>query len=119
PGVRVGDGVTIKGNSHIEGATIAPGCIVGPFARLRPGAKRGPDVHVGNFVEVKNATLEAGVKANHLTYLGDARVGAQTNVGAGTITCTYDGYDKHVTDIGANVFVGSDVALVAPVKIGD
>ncbi len=118
-GVTVADHVTIKANSHIDGADIGPGCIIGPFARLRPGAKLVRDVHVGNFVEVKNAVLETGVKANHLTYLGDARVGSGTNVGAGTITCNYDGYGKYHTEIGANVFIGSDVALVAPVKVGD
>ena len=119
PSVSVADGVQIRAFCHIEGAAIGPGNIIGPFARLRPGSKLGADVHVGNFVEVKNATLEDGVKANHLTYLGDARVGTQTNVGAGTITCNYDGYGKYHTDIGANVFIGSDVALVAPVKVGD
>ncbi|MCD6074669.1 MAG: glmU [Rhodospirillales bacterium] len=118
-GVKVADGVEIRAFCHIDGAEIGPGCIVGPFARLRPGAKLVRDVHVGNFVEVKNAVLETGVKANHLTYLGDARVGAATNVGAGTITCNYDGYGKFHTEIGANVFIGSDVALVAPVKVGD
>ena len=119
PGVSVADGVIIKANSHIDGAEIGPGCIVGPFARLRPGTKLAADVHVGNFVEVKNAILETGVKANHLSYLGDAHVGADTNVGAGTITCNYDGYGKYHTEIGANVFIGSDVALVAPVTVGD
>ena len=119
PGVKVADGVTIKANSHIDGAEIGLGCIVGPFARLRPGAKLARDVHVGNFVEVKNAALDDGVKANHLSYLGDAHVGAGTNVGAGTITCNYDGYGKFHTEIGKNVFIGSDVALVAPVAVGD
>lgn len=119
PGVRVGDNVTIKAFSHIEGATIGTGAVVGPFARLRPGADIGPDVRIGNFVEIKNATLETGSKVNHLTYVGDARVGAQANVGAGTITCNYDGYFKHHTDIGAGAFIGSNTALVAPVKIGD
>ncbi len=119
PGVVVGDGVAIRGFCHIEGATIANGAIVGPFARLRPGARVGEGVHIGNFVEVKNAILEAGAKANHLAYVGDARVGAGANVGAGTITCNYDGYAKHHTDIGAGAFIGSNAALVAPVKIGD
>ena len=91
----------------------------GPFARLRPGARLEEDVHIGNFVEVKNARIEKGAKANHLTYLGDARVGAGANIGAGTITCNYDGFDKHHTDIGAGAFIGSNSALVAPVKIGD
>jgi bifunctional UDP-N-acetylglucosamine pyrophosphorylase/glucosamine-1-phosphate N-acetyltransferase len=119
PGVTVGEGVSIKAFSHIEGAAIGPGCIIGPFARLRPGARLDQDVHVGNFVEIKAAHLEAGVKANHLTYLGDATVGSRTNIGAGTITCNYDGHAKHRTTIGAGVFVGSDVALVAPVSVGD
>lgn len=119
PGVRVASNVTIKAFSHIEGADIGSGSIIGPFARLRPGAKLDRDVHVGNFVEIKAAHLEAGVKANHLTYIGDASVGARTNVGAGTITCNYDGTNKHRTTIGADVFVGSDVALVAPVTVGD
>jgi bifunctional UDP-N-acetylglucosamine pyrophosphorylase/glucosamine-1-phosphate N-acetyltransferase len=92
---------------------------VGPFARLRPGAVLEESVHVGNFVEVKNARLEKGVKANHLSYIGDARVGAASNIGAGTITCNYDGDNKHFTDIGARVFVGSHATIVAPVKIGD
>ena len=118
-GVTVADGARINSFCHFDGAEIGPGCIVGPFARLRPGAKLTRDVHVGNFVEVKNAVLETGVKANHLTYLGDARVGAATNVGAGTITCNYDGFGKFHTEIGANVFIGSDVALVAPVTVGD
>ena len=95
------------------------GAIVGPYARLRPGARLEEDVHIGNFVEVKNARVEKGAKANHLTYLGDARVGAGANIGAGTITCNYDGFDKHHTDIGAGAFIGSNSALVAPVKIGD
>jgi bifunctional UDP-N-acetylglucosamine pyrophosphorylase / glucosamine-1-phosphate N-acetyltransferase len=119
PGVTVADNVLIRANSHLEGCTVGPGCIVGPFARLRPGAELEADVHVGNFVEVKAATLARGVKANHLTYVGNATVGAGTNLGAGTITCNYDGYAKHRTTIGANVFVGSDVALVAPVTVGD
>jgi bifunctional UDP-N-acetylglucosamine pyrophosphorylase/glucosamine-1-phosphate N-acetyltransferase len=119
PRVSVADGVTIKAYSHIDEAEIGQGCIIGPFARLRPGAKLGRDVHVGNFVEVKNAVLDQGVKANHLTYLGDAHIGAGTNVGAGTITCNYDGFGKFHTEIGTNVFIGSDVALVAPVTVGD
>lgn len=119
PGVDVGDGARIKGFSHIEGARIGPGAVVGPFARLRPGAELGEQVHIGNFVEVKKARIEDGAKVNHLTYIGDARVGAGANVGAGTITCNYDGNAKHVTDIGAGAFIGSNSALVAPVKIGD
>ncbi len=119
PGVTVASNVTIRAFSHIEGAVIGPGSIIGPFARLRPGAVLENDVHVGNFVEVKASHLGAGVKANHLTYIGDATVGARTNIGAGTITCNYDGSDKHRTTIGADVFIGSDVALVAPVTVGD
>ena len=118
-GVTVRTGAMIKANSHIEGADIGRGAIVGPFARLRPGARLEEDVHIGNFVEVKNARVEKGAKANHLAYLGDARVGAGANIGAGTITCNYDGFDKHHTDIGAGAFIGSNSALVAPVKIGD
>jgi bifunctional UDP-N-acetylglucosamine pyrophosphorylase/glucosamine-1-phosphate N-acetyltransferase len=119
PGVTVASNVTIRAFSHIEGADIGPGCIIGPFARLRPGAQLDQDVHVGNFVEVKASHLASGVKANHLSYIGDASVGPGTNIGAGTITCNYDGYNKHRTTIGAGVFVGSDVALVAPVSVGD
>ena len=119
PGVTVKTGATILPFCHIEGATIAQGCSVGPFARLRPGAALDSNVHVGNFVEIKNARLENGVKANHLTYIGDARVGEGSNIGAGTITCNYDGAGKYFTDIGARVFIGSDSTLVAPVKIGD
>ena len=119
PGVTIGDGVEIRAFCHIEGATIAPGAMVGPFARLRPGANLGRDVHVGNFVEVKEATLEDGAKANHLSYIGDSRVGAGANIGAGTITCNYDGFFKSRTDIGAGAFIGSNTALVAPVKVGD
>ncbi|HEX3653394.1 MAG TPA: bifunctional UDP-N-acetylglucosamine diphosphorylase/glucosamine-1-phosphate N-acetyltransferase GlmU [Rhizomicrobium sp.] len=119
PGVTVRSGAEIRAFSHLEGCTIERDAIVGPYARLRPGAKIGENVHIGNFVEVKNSTLEKGAKANHLTYLGDARVGAGANVGAGTITCNYDGFDKQRIDIGAGAFVGSNSALVAPVKIGD
>ena len=119
PGVTIADGVTIRANSHIEGATIASDAIIGPFARLRPGADIGANAHIGNFVEVKNTTVGEGAKANHLAYLGDAEVGARTNIGAGTITCNYDGFDKHRTTIGADVFVGSNTALVAPVTVGD
>ncbi|SDH47824.1 bifunctional UDP-N-acetylglucosamine diphosphorylase/glucosamine-1-phosphate N-acetyltransferase GlmU [Roseospirillum parvum] len=119
PGVTVEAGVTIKGFCHLEGCTVEAGATVGPYARLRPGAEIGPGAHIGNFVEVKKASVEAGAKVNHLTYIGDARVGAGANVGAGTITCNYDGFAKHHTDIGAGAFIGSNSALVAPVKIGD
>ncbi|MBI2719813.1 MAG: bifunctional UDP-N-acetylglucosamine diphosphorylase/glucosamine-1-phosphate N-acetyltransferase GlmU [Rhizobiales bacterium] len=119
PGVRVASGVEILGFSHIEGAVIAEGARIGPFARLRPGAEIGANAHVGNYVEVKKAMIGEGAKVNHLSYIGDAKVGAKSNIGAGTITCNYDGFDKHPTDIGANVFVGSNTALVAPVKVGD
>ncbi len=119
PGVTVEDGATIRSFSHLEGAHVGKGARVGPFARLRPGADLGKDVHIGNFVEVKQAKIEAGAKANHLTYIGDARVGEGANIGAGTITCNYDGVAKHKTDIGKNAFIGSNSALVAPVKIGD
>jgi bifunctional UDP-N-acetylglucosamine pyrophosphorylase / glucosamine-1-phosphate N-acetyltransferase len=118
-GVKVARGAVIRAFSHLDGCEIGPDCIVGPYARLRPGTVLERDVHVGNFVELKAATLGSGVKANHLTYLGDASVGAGTNVGAGTITCNYDGYDKHRTTIGEGAFIGSNVALVAPVSVGD
>jgi bifunctional UDP-N-acetylglucosamine pyrophosphorylase/glucosamine-1-phosphate N-acetyltransferase len=119
PGVTVDDGALIRSFSHLEGAHVGKGGRVGPYARLRPGADLGPDVHIGNFVEVKAAKIEAGAKANHLSYIGDARVGEGANIGAGTITCNYDGVAKHHTDIGAGAFIGSNSALVAPVKIGD
>jgi bifunctional UDP-N-acetylglucosamine pyrophosphorylase/glucosamine-1-phosphate N-acetyltransferase len=112
-------GARIRSHSHLEGAVVSSGAIIGPFARLRPGAVIGEGAHVGNFVELKNTHLGAGAKANHLTYLGDARVGAGANIGAGTITCNYDGFTKSITEIGAGAFIGSDTALVAPVKIGD
>jgi bifunctional UDP-N-acetylglucosamine pyrophosphorylase / glucosamine-1-phosphate N-acetyltransferase len=118
PGVTIADGARINAHCHIEGAVIGPGARIGPFARLRPGAKLGADVHVGNYVEVKNATLEDGAKANHLAYIGDGRVGEKANIGAGTIFCNYDGFNKHFTDVGAGAFVGSNSSLVAPVKIG-
>jgi bifunctional UDP-N-acetylglucosamine pyrophosphorylase/glucosamine-1-phosphate N-acetyltransferase len=118
-GVQVGNNVTIRAFSHIEGATIGEGAQIGPYARLRPGAEIGADAHIGNFVEIKKATIGKGAKANHLTYIGDAIVGAGSNIGAGTITCNYDGYEKHLTQIGEKVFVGSNTSLVAPVKIGD
>jgi bifunctional UDP-N-acetylglucosamine pyrophosphorylase/glucosamine-1-phosphate N-acetyltransferase len=119
PGVTVGDGVEVRSFSHLEGCIVREGAVVGPFARLRPGADLGEGAHVGNFVEVKATRIGAGAKANHLAYLGDAEVGARSNIGAGTITCNYDGFDKHRTIIGADVFVGSDSVLVAPVTIGD
>jgi bifunctional UDP-N-acetylglucosamine pyrophosphorylase/glucosamine-1-phosphate N-acetyltransferase len=119
PGVTVDDGATIRSFSHLEGAHVGKDARVGPFARLRPGADLGQNVHIGNFVEIKAAKIEAGAKANHLAYIGDARVGADANVGAGTITCNYDGVAKHHTDIGKGAFIGSNSALVAPVKIGD
>lgn len=119
PGVRIGDDVTIKAFSHLEGCDIAKGADIGPYARLRPGAEIGEGARIGNFVEVKKATIENGAKVNHLSYIGDARVGAKANIGAGTITCNYDGYQKYRTDIGAGAFVGSNSALVAPVTIGD
>lgn len=119
PGVSVGDGVEIRSFSHLEGASVASGAIIGPFARLRPGARIGNSAHIGNFVEIKQADVEAGAKVNHLTYVGDARIGAGANVGAGTITCNYDGFSKSLTDIGAGAFIGSNSSLVAPVKVGD
>jgi bifunctional UDP-N-acetylglucosamine pyrophosphorylase/glucosamine-1-phosphate N-acetyltransferase len=119
PKSSIGDGATVRAFSHIEGASIASGAVVGPFARLRPGAAIGEGARIGNFVEVKAATVEDGAKINHLSYVGDARVGAGANVGAGTITCNYDGQNKHHTDIGAGAFIGSNSALVAPVTIGE
>ncbi|MEO0680972.1 MAG: bifunctional UDP-N-acetylglucosamine diphosphorylase/glucosamine-1-phosphate N-acetyltransferase GlmU [Pseudomonadota bacterium] len=118
PGATVEDGARIRAFSHIEGARIAAGATVGPFARLRPGAVIGERAMVGNFVEVKNAVLGEGAKASHLTYLGDAEIGPGTNIGAGTITCNYDGFLKHRTQIGAGAFIGSNTALVAPVSVG-
>ncbi len=119
PGVEICDGVHIRAFCHIEGAFVENNAIIGPFARLRPGADIGEDVHIGNFVEVKNATLATGAKANHLSYIGDAKIGPKANIGAGTITCNYDGYVKSMTEIGAGAFIGSNTALVAPVKVGD
>ncbi len=119
PGVRVADGADVRAFCHLEGCTVAPGATVGPFARLRPGAAVGAGAHVGNFVEIKQATLGEGAKVNHLSYIGDASVGARSNIGAGTVTCNYDGVSKHRTEIGADVFVGSDTMLVAPVRLGD
>ncbi len=119
PGVRVGDNVVIKAFSHLEETTLGNGVVMGPYARLRPGADLKDNVKVGNFVEIKKALIEEGAKVNHLSYIGDARVGPNANIGAGTITCNYDGYFKYHTDIGAGAFIGSNTALVAPVKIGD
>lgn len=118
PGVEVGDDVHVRANCHFEGAVIGRGARVGPYARLRPGAELGADVHVGNFVEVKNVAMGDGAKANHLAYLGDGTVGSGANIGAGTIFCNYDGFFKHRTEIGAGAFVGSNSALVAPIRIG-
>ncbi|WP_297838659.1 bifunctional UDP-N-acetylglucosamine diphosphorylase/glucosamine-1-phosphate N-acetyltransferase GlmU [uncultured Roseibium sp.] len=118
PGVRVASGARIRAFSHLEGASVGRNSAVGPYARLRPGAVLGADTRVGNFVEVKNTTFEDGAKANHLSYIGDASVGSKSNIGAGTITCNYDGYLKHRTEIGAGSFVGSNSTLVAPVNLG-
>ena len=119
PGVTIESGADIKGFCHLEGCHISRGASVGPFARLRPGAELAEDVHVGNFVEIKNSILDEGVKVGHLTYLGDAHVGEFTNIGAGTVTCNYDGVMKHRTIIGKRAFIGSDTMLVAPVTVGD
>ncbi len=119
PDVTIESGATIRGFCHLEGCHVARGAVVGPFARLRPGAELAEDAHVGNFCEIKNATLGEGAKVNHLSYIGDASVGARTNIGAGTITCNYDGVFKHRTEIGEGAFIGSDTMLVAPVRIGD
>ncbi len=118
-GVVIEDGVTIKGFSHLEGAHVERGAVVGPFARLRPGTRVGPKAKIGNFVELKAADVDEGAKVNHLTYIGDAHIGAGANIGAGAITCNYDGFRKHKTDIGAGAFIGSNSALVAPVRIGE
>ena len=118
-GVTIADNVEIKAFCHIDGAEVASGVSIGPFVRLRPGAKLERNVHVGNFVEIKQALVEEGAKVNHLSYVGDARIGPRANVGAGTITCNYDGFFKELTDIGADAFIGSNTALVAPVKVGD
>ena len=119
PGVTVESGAEILGFCHLAGCHISRGATVGPFARLRPGAELAEDVHVGNFVEIKNAILDEGVKLGHLTYLGDAHVGEHANIGAGTITCNYDGVLKHRTEIGKRAFIGSDTMLVAPVRVGN
>ena len=118
PKVTIGDGVEILAFSHLEGTEIGNGARIGPYARLRPGAEIGAYAHIGNFVEIKKAKIGVGAKANHLSYIGDAIVGAGSNIGAGTITCNYDGYEKHLTEIGEKVFVGSNTSLIAPVKIG-
>ena len=118
-GVTIADNVEIRAFCHIDSAEVASGAIIGPFARLRPGAKLERDVHVGNFVEIKAALVEQGAKVNHLSYIGDASVGTKANIGAGTITCNYDGFGKHKTIIGENAFIGSNSALVAPINIGD
>jgi bifunctional UDP-N-acetylglucosamine pyrophosphorylase / glucosamine-1-phosphate N-acetyltransferase len=117
--VTVADGATIRAFSHLDGARIGEGATVGPFARLRPGANLARGAHIGNFVEIKQAEIAEGAKVNHLTYIGDASVGARANIGAGTITCNYDGFAKHRTEIGADAFIGSNSSLVAPVKIGE
>jgi bifunctional UDP-N-acetylglucosamine pyrophosphorylase/glucosamine-1-phosphate N-acetyltransferase len=118
PGVTVETGVAIRAFSHLEGAVVRAGAIVGPYARLRPGADIGEDAHIGNFVEVKKVTVGKGAKANHLSYLGDGTVGAGANIGAGTIFCNYDGFDKWETHVGEGAFIGSNTALVAPVTVG-
>lgn len=119
PGVTVESGALIRAFSHLEGCHVSRGAVIGPFARLRPGTELAEEVRIGNFVEIKNAVIDAGAKINHLSYVGDASVGARSNIGAGTITCNYDGVMKHRTEIGSDVFIGSDTMLVAPVKLGD
>lgn len=118
-GVTIESGAEVRGFCHLEGCHISRGATVGPFARLRAGAELAEDVHVGNFVEIKNAILDEGVKVGHLTYIGDADIGQNTNIGAGTVTCNYDGVMKHRTTIGRDAFIGSDTMLVAPVRVGD
>lgn len=118
PGVVVADRVEIKSYSHVEQSTIAVGCTVGPYARLRPGTELGEDVKIGNFVEIKKSTLSKGAKVSHLSYIGDSELGEDVNIGAGTITCNYDGKNKHKTTIKSGAFIGSNTALVAPVTIG-
>jgi len=119
PGVTVEDNAVIRSFSHLDHAHVGKGALVGPYARLRPGARLGAEVHIGNFVEVKEAVIEDGAKANHLAYIGDARLGAGANFGAGAIVCNYDGVAKHRTDIGKGAFIGSNASLVAPVSVGD
>ncbi|MBT4896272.1 MAG: bifunctional UDP-N-acetylglucosamine diphosphorylase/glucosamine-1-phosphate N-acetyltransferase GlmU [Rhodobacteraceae bacterium] len=118
PGVTVESGAQIRAFSHLEGAHVARGCVVGPYARLRPGAELAEDVKIGNFVEIKASTLDEGAKVNHLSYIGDAHIGARANIGAGTITCNYDGVMKHHTSIGEAAFIGSNTMLVAPITVG-
>jgi bifunctional UDP-N-acetylglucosamine pyrophosphorylase/glucosamine-1-phosphate N-acetyltransferase len=118
PGVSVADGAEIRAFCHLEGAEVGPGAIVGPFARLRPGARLAAETHIGNFVEIKNAEIGRGAKVNHLSYVGDAALGPRVNIGAGTITCNYDGFAKHRTEIGEGAFIGVNTALVAPVSVG-
>ena len=119
PGVTVAAGATIRAFSHLEGCHVGAGAVVGPYARLRPGTDLAQGARIGNFVEIKNAAIAEGAKVNHLSYIGDASIGAATNIGAGTITCNYDGVFKHRTEVGANVFIGSNTMLVAPVSVGD
>ena len=119
PGVTVESGALIRSFSHLEGCHVSRGAVVGPYARLRPGAELSEDVRIGNFVEIKNALLAEGAKVNHLSYIGDAEIGEGSNIGAGTVTCNYDGVFKHRTTIGKGVFIGSDTMLVAPVTVGD
>jgi bifunctional UDP-N-acetylglucosamine pyrophosphorylase/glucosamine-1-phosphate N-acetyltransferase len=119
PGVTIENGATIRAFSHLEGCHVARGAVIGPYARLRPGTELSENTRIGNFVEIKNAQVHAGAKVNHLSYIGDAELGEKTNVGAGTVTCNFDGVFKHRTTIGRNVFVGSDTMLVAPVTLGD
>ena len=119
PGVSVETGAVIKAFSHLEGATVGEGALIGPYARLRPGAEIGPEAHIGNFVEVKKVKVGAGAKANHLSYLGDGSIGEKANIGAGTIFCNYDGFEKFETHVGKGAFIGSNSALVAPVRVGD
>ncbi len=119
PRVTIESGARIRAFSHLEGCHVSRGAMVGPFARLRPGAELNEDTHIGNFVEIKNAVIDEGAKVNHLSYIGDASIGRRTNVGAGTITCNYDGVFKHKTTIGADAFIGSDTMLVAPVTVGN
>jgi bifunctional UDP-N-acetylglucosamine pyrophosphorylase/glucosamine-1-phosphate N-acetyltransferase len=118
-GVEIGDKAEIRAFCHLDQSKVEQGALVGPYARLRPGTIVGAGAHIGNFVELKNAVAAPGAKINHLSYIGDASIGAKANVGAGTITCNYDGYRKQHTEIGAGAFIGSNTALVAPVKIGD
>ena len=119
PGVTVENGARIRAFSHLEGCHISSGAVVGPYARLRPGTELAENVRIGNFVEIKNARIEDGAKVNHLSYIGDANIGEASNIGAGTVTCNYDGVGKHRTEIGASVFIGSNTMLVAPVTVGD